>query len=85
MGIFSCDDWGGVDIRIHEKKCAEYEDTIETLIEVIATQCVTHVRCGVHQNMIDDYINNHYPYIALKPAIRDRIFIRFRAMLNEEE
>lgn len=85
MSIFSCEDWGGVDIRTYENKCREYEDAIETLIDVIATQCVTHVRCGIHQNVIDDCINNYYPYITLKSAIRDRILRRFHAMLNEEE
>ena len=84
MCIFSCDDCGGIDIRTYEKKCVEYKDTIETLIDVIANQCTTSVRCGIHQNVINEYINNHYPYIALKPDIRDRILRRFHAILNEE-
>ena len=84
MSIFSCDEYGGVDIRKYENKCREYEDTIETLIEAVAKQGCTLVNitwypCDVERTMAEEY-----PFTSLKPELRDRILRRFHAILNEE-
>ena len=85
MSIFSCDDWGGVDISTYEKKCAEYENTIETLIEAIAKQGCTLVHVRLYPDAIDRIVKEDYPFTSMKPELRDRILRRFHAMLNDEE
>lgn len=85
MSIFSCEDWGGVDIRTHENKCREYEDTIETLIEAIAKQGRTLVHVRLYPGAVERIMVEEYPFTALKPELRDRILRRFHSMLNDEE
>jgi hypothetical protein len=84
MGIFSCDDCGGVDILTYEKKCVRYEETIETLIEAIAEQGCTLVRIGLYPGAVERTMTEDYPFTSMKPELRDRILRRFHAMLNEE-
>lgn len=84
MSIFSCEDWGGVDIRTYENKCREYEDAIETLIEAIAKQGCTLVHVRLYPGAVERIMTEDYPFTSLKPELRDRILRRFRAMLNEE-
>lgn len=85
MSIFSCDDWGGVDIRTYENKCREYEDIIETLIEAIAKQGCTLIHTGVHPGAVEGIMTEDYPFTSMKPELRDQILRRFHAMLNDEE
>lgn len=84
MSIFSCDDWGGVDIRTYEIS-AEYEDTIETLIEAIAKQSCRSVHVRLYPGAVERIMTAEYPFTSLKPELRDRILRRFHAMLNEEK